>query len=313
MDLLNYAIRRLGQTLPVAVLVTVLIFMLIKLLPGDPAAAILGDRASEASVRALRSQWGLDRPLWQQYAVYMQNLATGHLGQSLRYRTPVIDLLPRRTTVTFFLVVYSMVLSVIIALSLAVVAAVNRDRWPDHLMRGLITLPLASPAFWIGILLLIVFALRLKWFPAAGYGEGFAGHLKYLFLPALTLSHAFTAVLARNLRSSLIDVQRTTYVDFARAKGLARRAVLFRHVLRAAMLPIVTLIGVRLSYAIGGSVVVETVFALPGLGSWMVDSIFARDYMVVQTLTLAFALGAMLINLATDLVYPLLDPRVRMG
>jgi peptide/nickel transport system permease protein len=313
MDLLNYAIRRLGQTLPVAVLVTVLIFLLIKILPGDPAAAILGDRASEDSVRALRTQWGLDRPLWQQYAVYMQNLATGNLGQSLRYRTPVADLLPRRATVTFFLVVYSMILSVILAVSLAVVAAVNRDRWPDHLMRGLITLPLASPAFWIGILLLIVFALRLKWLPAAGYGEGFAGHLRYLFLPALTLSHAFTAVLARNLRSSLIDVQQTTFVDFARAKGLMRRAVLFRHVLRAAMLPIVTLIGVRLSYAIGGSVVVETVFALPGLGSWMVDSIFARDYMVVQTLTLAFAVGAMLINLATDLVYPLLDPRVRIG
>ena len=313
MDLLNYAIRRLGQTLPVAALVTVLIFLLIKLLPGDPAAAILGDRASEASVQALRSQWGLDRPLWQQYSVYMQNLATGNLGQSLRYRTPVIDLLPRRGTVTFFLVIYSMFLSVIMAVSLAVVAAINRNRWPDHLMRGLITLPLASPAFWIGILLLIVFSLRLKWFPAAGYGEGFAEHLKYLFLPALTLSHAFTAVLARNLRSSLIDVQRTAYVDFARAKGLVRRTVLFRHVLRAAMLPIVTLIGVRLSYAIGGSVVVETVFALPGLGSWMVDSIFARDYMVVQTLTLAFALGAMLINLATDLVYPLLDPRVRMG
>ncbi len=313
MDLLNYALRRLGQTLPVAVLVTVLIFMLIKLLPGDPAAAILGDRASEASVQALRSQWGLDRPLWRQYAVYMQNLATGNLGQSLRYRTPVVDLLPRRTTVTFFLVIYSMLLSVIMAVSLAVVAAVNRDRWPDHIMRGLITLPLASPAFWIGILLLIVFALRLKWFPAAGYGEGFGGHLKYLFLPALTLSSAFTAVLARNLRSSLIDVQQPAFVDFARAKGLARRAVLFRHVLRAAMLPIVTLIGVRLSYAIGGSVVVETVFSLLGLGSWMVDSIFARDYMVVQTLTLTFALGAMLINLATDLVYPLLDPRVRMG
>jgi peptide/nickel transport system permease protein len=313
MDLLNYAIRRLGQTLPVALLVTVLIFLLIKLLPGDPASAILGDRASESAVQALRSQWGLDRPLWQQYAVYMRNLATGNLGQSLRFRTPVVDLLPRRAAVTFFLVVYSTILSLVLAFSLAVVAAANRDRWPDHLMRGLITLPLASPAFWIGILLLIVFALRLKWFPAAGYGEGFAGHLQHLFLPALTLSHVTTAVLARNLRSSLIDVQQTTFVDFARAKGLVRRVVLFHHVLRAALLPIVTLIGVRLSYAIGGSVVVETVFALPGLGSWMVDSIFSRDYMVVQTLTLAFAFGAMLINLVTDLVYPLLDPRVRMG
>lgn len=311
--MLRYAGRRIGQTLPVAVLVTVLIFLLIKLLPGDPATAILGDRASEDAVQALHRQWGLDRPLVEQYAVYMQNLVTGNLGQSLRYRTPVIELLPRRMTVTLFLVVYSMLLSVVIAVPLAIVAATHRERWPDHLVRGLITLPLASPAFWIGILLLIVFALRLGWFPASGYGEGFLGHLRHLFLPALTLSHAFAAVLTRNLRSALIDVQATTYVDFARAKGLARRAVLFRHVLRAALLPIVTLVGVRLSYAIGGSVVVETVFSLPGLGSWMVESILARDYMVVQTLTLAFALAAMLINLVTDLVYPLFDPRVRVG
>jgi len=313
MPLASYAIRRIGQTLPVALLVTVLIFLLIKLLPGDPAMAILGDRASDAAIRALHQQWGLDRPLWQQYGVYMRNLATGNLGQSLRFRTPVAELLPRRMTVTLSLVIYSMLLSLLMAVPLATVAAVNRDRWPDQFVRGLITLPLASPAFWVGILLLIVFALQLRWFPAAGYGEGVVGHLRYLFLPALTLSGAFTAVLTRNLRSALIDVQRTTYVDFAHAKGLAGRDVLFHHVLRAALLPIVTLIGVRLSYAIGGSVVIETVFALPGLGSWMVDSIMARDYMVVQTLTLAFALGAMLINLATDLIYPLLDPRVRVG
>jgi peptide/nickel transport system permease protein len=311
--LASYALRRIGQTLPVALLVTVLIFLLIKLLPGDPAAAILGERASDAAIRALHQQWGLDRPLWQQYAVYMRNLATGDLGQSLRYRTPVMDLLPRRMGVTTFLVVYSLALAVAIAVPLAVVAATNRERWPDQAVRALITLPLASPPFWIGILLLIVFALKLGWFPATGYGEGFTGHLRHLFLPALTLSHAFTAVLTRNLRSALIDVQTTTYVDFARAKGLDRPHVLVHHVLRAALLPIVTLIGVRLSYAIGGSVVVETVFSLPGLGSWMVESILARDYMVVQTLTLAFALGAMAINLATDLIYPLFDPRVRMG
>jgi peptide/nickel transport system permease protein len=311
--LLSYAVRRIGQTLPVALLVTVLIFFLIKLLPGDPAMAILGDRASDDAVRALHHQWGLDRPLVQQYAIYMGNLVSGNLGQSLRYRTPVVDLLPRRMSVTMLLVFYSMLLSVLIAVPLAVIAATNRDRWPDVMVRVLITLPLASPAFWVGILTLIVFALHLRWFPAAGYGEGVVGHLRHLFLPALTLSGAFTAVLTRNLRSSLIDVQTTTYVDFARAKGLERQAVLVRHVLRAALLPIVTLIGVRLSYAIGGSVVIETVFALPGLGSWMVESIMARDYMVVQTLTLAFALGAMLINLTTDLIYPLLDPRVRVG
>lgn len=311
--MLNYAIRRIGQTLPVALFVTVFIFLLLKLIPGDPAAAILGDRASDEAVQSLRQQWGLDRPLWYQYGTYMRNLSGGNLGQSFRYRTPVIDLLPRRMTVTLFLVVYAMLLSVVIAVPLAIVAAANRDRWPDQVVRGLVTLPLASPAFWVGILLLIVFALQQGWFPAAGYGEGFREHLRHLFLPALTLSNSFTAVLTRNLRSSLIDVQRTTFVDFARAKGLAHRVVLFRHVLRAALLPIVTLIGVRLSFTIGGSVVIESVFALPGLGSWMIESIMSRDYIVVQTLTLAFAFGAMLINLGTDLVYPLLDPRVRMG
>jgi peptide/nickel transport system permease protein len=311
--LLRYALRRIGQTVPVALLVTVLIFLLIKLLPGDPATAILGERASDAAVRALQQQWGLNRPLPVQYGIYLRNLATGNLGTSLRYRTPVIDLLPRRMAVTLFVVLYSMVLSLVIAVPLAIVAATHRDRWPDQVVRALITIPLASPPFWIGVLLLILFALKLGWFPAAGYGEGFIGHVRHLFLPALTLSGFFAAVLTRNLRSALIDVQTTAYVDFARAKGLGRRTVLFHHVLRGALLPIVTLIGVRLSYIIGGSVVVESVFALPGLGSWMIESIFARDYMVVQTLTLAFALGVMLINLATDLIYPLFDPRVRMG
>jgi peptide/nickel transport system permease protein len=169
-QLFNYTIKRIGQTLPVALFVTVLIFLLIKLIPGDPAAAILGERASDEAVQTLHRQWGLDRPLWQQYGVYMRNLLSGNLGQSLRYRTPVADLLPHRMGVTLFLVTYSMVLSIVIAVPLAIIAAVNRDRWPDQIVRGLITLPLASPAFWIGILLLIVFALRLRWFPASGYG-----------------------------------------------------------------------------------------------------------------------------------------------
>jgi peptide/nickel transport system permease protein len=309
----RYAVQRIAQTVPVALLVTVLIFLLVKLLPGDPATAILGDRARPEAVHAMNQQWGLDRPLPVQYLTYLGNLLTGDLGTSLRYRTPVMELLPRRAGVTLFLVAYSSVLSVLIAVPLAVVAARHRERWPDQAIRALVTLPLASPPFWIGLLLLIVFALTLGWFPASGYGEGFVGHLRHLFLPALTLAHAFTAVLTRSLRSSLIDAQATTFVDFARAKGLTRRAVLVGHVLRAALLPVVTLLGVRLAYAIGGSVVVETVFALPGLGSWMVESILSRDYMVVQTLTLAFALGAMLINLCTDLLYPLLDPRVRVS
>jgi len=243
----------------------------------------------------------------------MRNLLTGNLGISLRYQSSVAAMLPARVAVTFFLVTFSLVLSVLIAVPLALVAAFHRNRWPDQLIRAAMALPLAAPGFWVGILLLILFALKLRWFPAMGYGDGLPDHVRHLFLPALTLSYAFASVLCRNLRSSLVDAMSTAYVDFARAKGLRRRVVLFRHVFRAALLPAVTLIGARLSFAIGGAVVIETVFAIPGLGQWMVDSINARDYVVVQTLTLMFALGTILINLATDLLYPLFDPRLRMG
>jgi peptide/nickel transport system permease protein len=311
--MLRYALGRIGQMVPIAFLVSVLIFLLIKLIPGDPASAILGDRATDASVAALRHQLGLGLPLWQQYVIYMRNLLTGNLGISLRFQSPVAEMLPARLAATFFLITFSLVLSVVIAVPLALVAAAYRDRWPDQIIRAAMALPLTTPSFWVGILLLILFALKLRWFPAVGYGSGFVDHVTHLFLPALTLSYTFASVLCRNLRSSLVDAMSTAYVDFARAKGLGRRVVLFRHVLRAGLLPAVTLIGTRLSFAIGGSVVIETVFAIPGLGSWMIDSINARDYVVVQTLTLMFAFGAMLINLATDLIYPLFDPRLRMG
>lgn len=299
--------------IPVLFLVTVLIFAIIKMIPGDPASAILGERASEEAVRALREQWGLDRPLWEQYLLYMKRLSQGDLGTSLRYKAAVLEILPRRAGVTAFLVVYSTLLAVVMAVPLAVVAALNRNRWPDHVVRVVTTLPLASPTFWIGILFLLLFALRLRWFPASGYGEGFTGHAKHLFLPALTLSMHFMCLLARNLRSSIIDVVQVTYVDFARAKGLSRGAILFGHILRSALLSVVTLIGVHLAYSIGGAVITETIFALPGLGTFMVESIYTRDFQVVQTLTLIFALGTMVINLATDLVYSVLDPRVRMN
>lgn len=312
MQLLNHVLRRIAQVIPVLLLVTLVVFLIVKLLPGDPAQAILGERASDEAIQALRQQWGLDRPLWEQYALYMQRLFHGDLGTSLRYRSPVLDLLGRRAGVTAFAVLYSTLIAVVLAVPLAFIAALNRDRWPDHLVRLVTTIPLAAPTYWIGILLLLLFALKLQVLPASGYGEGFAGHLRHLFLPSLTLSLNFMSLLTRSLRSSILDVQRMTYVDFARAKGLSRPVILFGHILRAATLPLVTLIGVHLAYAIGGAVITESIFALPGLGTWMIESIYSRDFQVVQSLTLIFALGAMLINLTTDLLYSLLDPRVRM-
>lgn len=312
MYLFNHAIRRIAQIIPVLFLVTVLIFLIIKVIPGDPAVATLGERASQEAVQALREQWGLDRPLWEQYGLYMKRLFQGDLGTSLRYKVAVMEILPRRAGVTAFLVVYSTLLAVVIAIPLAMVAALNRDRWPDYLIRVFTAIPLASPVFWMGILLLLLFALRLRWLPASGFGDDFADHLKYLLLPALTLSMHFMCLLTRNLRSSIIDVMQVTYIDFARVKGLSRAAILFRHILRSAMLSVVTLIGVHLAYSIGGAVITETIFALPGLGTFMVESIYSRDFPVVQSLTLLFALGTMVINLATDMVYAVLDPRVRM-
>lgn len=302
----------MAQVIPVLLLVTVVVFLTIKLIPGDPASALLGERASNEAVQALRHQWGLDRPLWEQYVLYMQRLFHGDLGTSYRYKASVLELLGRRAQVTGFIVVYSTVIAVVLAVPLAFVSALKRDRWPDHLVRMITTIPLAAPTYWIGILLLLLFALKLRWLPASGYGEGFAGHLKHLFLPSLTLSLNFMSLLTRNLRSSIVDVQKMTYVDFARAKGLSRQVILFRHILRAAMLSVVTLIGVHLAYSIGGAVVTETIFALPGLGTWMIESIFSRDFQVIQSLTLIFALGAMLINLVTDVIHAMLDPRVSM-
>jgi peptide/nickel transport system permease protein len=205
----------------------------------------------------------------------MQRLFHGDLGTSFRYKASVLQLLGRRAQVTAFMVVYSTLIAVALAIPLAFISALNRDRWPDQLVRTITTVPLAAPTYWIGILLLLLFALKLKWLPASGYGDGgFTDHLKHLFLPSLTLSLNFMSLLTRNLRSSIVDVQKMTYVDFARAKGLSRPAILFGHILRAAMLSVVTLIGVHLAYAIGGAVVTETIFALPGLGTWMIESIF---------------------------------------
>jgi peptide/nickel transport system permease protein len=312
-ELLRYTLRRLGQMVIVLALMSVLIFLLVKIIPGDPARELLGERASQESVDALHRRWGLDRPLWEQYWAYMARLVRGDLGTSLRYQVPLTEILPRRAGVTAFLVVYSTSIALLAAIPLALTAALHRDRWPDRLIRAATTVPLAAPGFWIAILVQLCFALWLRLFPASGYGDGFFGHLHHLFLPALTLSLPFACLLARNLRSSLIDVIATTHVDFARAQGLPRTTLLLRHILRPALVSAVTLVGLYLAYAIGGAIFTETVFALPGLGTLMLESISRRDYQVVQSLTLLLALGTMLLNLVADLVHAALDPRVRLG
>lgn len=305
-----YIRKRLLLMIVVLLGVTVVIFSMVHLIPGDPAFLILGDRATEAKAAELRHQLGLDRPLPAQYLRFVGGLLRGDFGDSLLYRQPVNDLVFRRVPTTLFLALYAMVLTALFTLPAGILAAVRKNKPTDHAIRAVFLLALTTPSFWLGILLILFFSLRLRLFPVAGYGEGFKGHLWYLFLPALTLSLQLSAVLIRNLRGQIINAMDSDYVRTARAKGLSGRTVLLGHVLKNAMISTVSIFGLQFGYLVGGAVVVETVFAIPGLGQLLFQSITARDYPVVQAITVLTAFLVIVVNLIVDLSYSILDPRV---
>jgi peptide/nickel transport system permease protein len=305
-----YIRRRLMLMVLVLFGVTVVIFGMVRILPGDPAFLILGDRATDQKAAELREQLGLNRPVLEQYWLFVSGFARGDMGQSLLYRQPVGELVLTRVPVSLALAAYAMALAAIITLFFGIVAAVNRGRWPDQLIRVGFLFALTTPNFWFGILLILLFGLTLRWFPVAGFGETAPEHIWYLFLPALTLALQLSAVLIRNLRSQIILTLRSDYVRTARAKGLSETLVLLRHVLRNALLSTVTIFGLQFGFLVGGTIVVETVFALPGTGQLLVQSIAARDYPVVQAITVVSAVLVIVVNLAVDLSYSFLDPRV---
>lgn len=305
----SYVIRRLLQIIPLFLAVMVLIFVLVHLIPGDPVSTLLGDRATPEIVDRANRQLGLDKPLIVQFVLFVNQLLHGDLGESINLKIPVLRLIGERLPVTLFLTVYAAVLGVLMAVPLAVLAAVRRNTWIDALIRGVFQLGLSLPVFYVALQLLTLLGARLGWFPIGGYGESFTAHLYHLFLPALTLGLNLAAVLLRTLRSSVIEVLTAEYVDFARAKGLKTRVIMTRHVLRNALISTVTLLGLNIGALIGGAVITESVFAIPGVGRLMVDAIFSRDYPVVQGLTLVFALLVSLVFLATDLLHARLDPR----
>ena len=290
--------------------VTAIIFGMIHLIPGDPAFLILGERATDEKAEQLRRQLGLDRPLLVQYGHFMVGIAQGDFGQSLLYRQPVNTLVFRRVPVSLFLAAYAMILTALITLPMGIWSAVRANKPSDHLIRAIFLFALTTPSFWLGILLILLFSLRLKLFPVAGYGANFKDHLWYLFLPALTLALQLSAVLIRNLRSQIINALRSDYVRTAKAKGLSSRAVLLGHVLKNALISTVSIFGLQFGFLVGGTVVIETVFAIPGLGQLLFQSITARDYPVVQAITTLTAFLVILVNLIVDLSYSFLDPRV---
>jgi ABC-type dipeptide/oligopeptide/nickel transport system permease component len=305
-----YIRKRLLMMILVLFGVTVVIFSMVRMIPGDPAFLILGDRATEETARILREQLGLNKPLWMQYWDFVSGMVNGKMGTSLLYRQPVSDLVVRRVPVSIFLAVYAMVLSAIFTLVFSIWAAMNKGQFADHFTRIAFLFFITTPNFWLGILLILLLSLTLRLFPVAGYGETLVDHLRYLFLPALTLALQLSGVLIRNLRSQIILVMESDYVRTARSKGLSERTILLRHALQNALMPTTTIFGLQFGYLIGGTVVIETVFAIPGMGQLLIQSITARDYPVVQAITVISAVMVILVNLMVDLSYSFLDPRV---
>lgn len=307
---LRYVVLRLLQIVPTFLLIMVVVFVLVRLLPGDPTSTMIGDRATDEDVARINAQLGLDQPIVVQFGIFLEQFFQGELGDSIINKTSVLGLISNRLPVTLFLTIFAAVLAVLLAVPLAFVAALRHGSALDDTIRAGFQVGLSTPVFYLGILLLTLFGAQLHWFPIGGYGETFADKLYHLFLPALTLALSLSAVLMRSLRNSIVEVLEAEYVDFARAKGLKAGVVLGKHVLRNALISTVTLFGLNIGTLIGGAVITETVFAVPGAGRLMIDSIFGRDYPVIQGLTLAMALLVSLAFLLTDLVQAALDPRV---
>jgi ABC-type dipeptide/oligopeptide/nickel transport system permease component len=299
---------RLGAAALVVLGVCTLVFLLIHLVPGDPVEAMLGEGARPADRTAMTAALGLDRPLGEQYRLYLVRLLRLDLGQSFSFQRPVLDLLAERLPATLALAGVALVLALSLAIPLGVLAACRRGQAADSLAMGFSLLGGAIPNFWLGPLLILVFSLWLGWTPVSGR-EGTAS----LILPAITLGTSLAAILARMVRGSVLEVLGEDYIRTARAKGLAPAAVLWNHALRNAWLPVLTLVGLQLGGLLGGAVITETVFGWPGLGSLLVEAIQSRDYPVVQGAVLLVSLTYVLVNTGTDLVYAWVDPRIRGG
>lgn len=310
MPLASFVLRRLLQLIPTLIFILIVVFVLVRLLPGDPTSAILGDRALDADVERINRELGLDRSLPVQFLAFVASLASGNLGNSITLKVPVTELIAQRLPITILLTVMAALIALVMAVPLAFLAALQRGRRTDAVIRGVFQVGLSMPVFYIGLLMLTVFGARLGWFPVGGYGDGFVEHIYHLFLPAFTLALSLAAIVMRNLRAAIIGVVDADYVQFARAKGLASRLVLLRHVLRNALISTVALFGLSIGTLLGGAVITETVFAVPGAGRLMIDSIYGRDYPVIQGLTIALAVLVSVTFLLTDLLQAWLDPRI---
>lgn len=306
----RFLVRRLLQAIPVVIGVTLVVFLLIHLVPGDPARTALGPHATPKAIARLHHLWGLDGSLPEQYWVFLKDLLTGDLGTSLRLRQPAGELVMERMPVTLWLIAYSTVLTCLLAVPAALWAASREGALRDRIVRLFSVAALGVPGFWLGLILIEYVAVEARLLPSAGFGAGFTGHLESLFLPSLTIAIGIIPLIIRSLRAETLKVAGSDFVTTARAKGLGERQIRRRHVLRNALAPTVTVLAVNVSFLVGGTLVIEQVFSLGGVGSLMLHGIYGRDFAIVQAGTLVLALVVVAINITGDLVQALLDPRV---
>jgi ABC-type dipeptide/oligopeptide/nickel transport system permease component len=309
----QFIIRRLIDAVPTALLVLTLVFLAMRLLPGDPAIAVLGDLAGEEQIARFREKMGLNDPLWKQYFLFLFSTVQGDFGRSLVNNVPIGELLARHLPYTVNLTIGATVIGLLIGLPIGILSAVRRNAGIDYIARIFALIGFSVPDFYLGAILLIVFALGLGWFPIMGGGEGVFGHLYHLFLPALTLGLIKAAFITRLTRSAMLEVLPRDYVRTARSKGLAERRVLYKHALRNALIPVTTGLGIYTLSTLSGSIAIELVFSRPGLGQLLIGAVSSRDYPMIQAGLIVFSLFVVLVNMVTDLLYAAIDPRIRLG
>jgi peptide/nickel transport system permease protein len=310
MNAARYILVRILHTLPVLIGVTLFTFLAIQFVPGDPIRIMTRGHVSDQEVAAIYERLGMNRPLAVQYGSFLAKAATGDLGESIIQRAPVADLVAEKVAPTLWLLGMGTLLSILIALPLSLLAASRPDSALDHGVRAVSMVGFAMPPFWIGLLLILGFGLELGWLPISGYGTGFVGHLTHMILPGLTIAFFLAPILMQSLRASLLDALAADHIEVARARGVPEWRIYLKHALRNALLPTLTVLAVNISWLVSGAVVVESVFALPGLGSLLIRSVGYRDYPLIQGLALVFALIVVVVNLAADLSYGLVDRRV---
>jgi peptide/nickel transport system permease protein len=308
-----YLARRLIQVIPVIIAVSIIVFIMIRLIPGDPAIAMLGVDVSQQQIQAERIKMGLDQPIFVQYAIWAGNMLHGDFGKSFLNDFPVSQLILKKLPATVELSVAALLIAAALSFPLGIISALRQGKWLDRIITLYNSLALGIPSFWLGLLFILLFAMQFKWLPPSGYasvvespGEG----IKYLLMPALTLGVNISAIWARFIKSSILETIGQDYVRTARSKGLRQRVVVTRHVLRNALVPVITVFGLNFGSLLGGAVITESIFDWPGVGRLLVQSLLTRDYSIVQALIMLSVLVYLLVNLTTDLLYGFVDPRI---